>query len=164
MPMKIGDVEVTVEPRNAALAVDKLKYAPNEIKREVAEHIERFANELATDAAARIVRHPSNLWVKAGRARYLVKKKSLLSYSVQSPGGEVGKAEFITESMQGYKTPQGFRLFWVLTRYYHRPGGRGKGRVLWATYDDKAPTQVKEIQRVIDDAAARLTSEVNRVG
>lgn len=122
------------------------------MQNEVGDTIAEQGEKVSLSAVGRVNRHPSGLWRKAGSPRYPVKRKSALSVIVQTPGGAVGKAEAISEFAADYKTGQGRNLVNVLTSTYGRPGGSGGGRILYAAYDDLAPS--------IESAVANKALEV----
>lgn len=118
--------------------------------------------QIADDAAARVVKHPSGLWrapnkvrrrkgqvisVQRGRTfspEYQSVRNSELSSSVVAGS----RAEAITEFASQAFTPRGRRLVEVLNQYYDRTGGIGGGRVMWAAYDAREG----EWERTIDEA------------
>lgn len=134
-------------------AINRFAKLDGRMKSEVGDAVEQIGNKVSASAVGRVNRHPSGLWKKAGAARYPVKRDGQLNVTVQTPGGAVGKAEAISEFASTFKSPQGRNLISVLNSTYGRPGGSGGGRILYAAYDELAPSIESDIVRKVEEVA-----------
>lgn len=148
-------------PGGAKASVEALHKAPYDIKRAASSSIVKTGREIGKAASAKVRFHPSGLWRDISTARYSVRKKSLLTISVQATTGKAGKAEAITEWAKTASSNRGRNLVSVLDRYYNRKGGSGSGRVLWAAYDERENKYINEIETVVSEYAHRLQQAVN---
>lgn len=136
-----------------------------------------YALGIKRGAAARILPHPSGLWVNWSQLRYgddpeisyrsefsrsyYMTKRGDFWYQVHNGGGTAGRAKQIIEFARKGRTPQGHGLVRAIDRFYPRPSG---GRVLWAEYDEQRDALVADFQAAVEQAAADIQKEVGGNG
>lgn len=144
-----------------------LRNAKPTLKEDTVPVMKAAADRIARGAEARAFQHPSGLWRrKSGNLatpKYNVRKRGEYWYSVETPSGDAGRAEAISEFARLAVTPQGENLVNFLDFAYGRGGGSGNGRILWATADDIADSIIDEIQAATDKAAKDIEKQMGSV-
>lgn len=144
-----------------------LNGAQKTLKADTVPVMEAAAKRIASGAASRAVQHPSGLWrTPRGRTvspKYNVKKAGEYWFRVETPSGDAGRAEAVSEFARLAVTPQGAAMVRALDSAYGRGGGSGNGRILWATADDIADSIVDEIQAATDKAAKHIEKNMGSV-
>ena len=137
-----------------------LNGAQRTLKADTVPVMQAAAERIATGAMSRARQHPSGLWrTSRGRLvspKYNTKKVGEYWFRVETPSGDAGRAEAISEFARLAVTNQGAAMVRALDSTYGRGGGSGNGRILWAAADDLADSIVDEIQAATDVAAKHI--------
>lgn len=134
--------------------IRELRRAEPRIKERVHDKATEMAYGIASMAAGMVTQHPSGLWKHAGGPRYVVEERALLNVKVKTPGGNVGKAEAMSEFAS--KDVSGKKLGGTLSRIY----GRDPGRILWAAYDSRETSWIADVERIVAEVAAEVEGNI----
>lgn len=164
-------IKTELDPSSAVpVSVRALEKAPFDIKQRASKTMSQHARKITSAATSAAKTRPSGLWRNAGSPRYRVIKDTMLSVSVGTPGGAVGKAEAISEfaakggsggTRNSRYYPPRPDLARTLTGIYGRAGGAGGGRILWRVYDDGEDDYIKSMEDTVDKFAQELQQKVN---
>ncbi|WP_225749214.1 hypothetical protein [Paraeggerthella sp. Marseille-Q4926] len=157
------DVDVKIGGIDAVSAA--LRGAQPEVRRATVPVMEMAARSIASRATS--IANPSsphNLWRGSRgaslRPRYAADRRGPYWFRVETPGGNVGKAEAIAEFSRLAVTPQGGALVSALTSAHGRPGGAGNGRILWRAADGMSDDVYSSVRRAVDAAAASIEGKM----
>lgn len=92
--------------------------------------------------------------------KYNVKQKGPYWFRVETPSGQIGKAEAIAEFASLAVTSQGGSLVRALNSKYGRPGGSSGGRILWQAADELSPSIYSSMERAVAAAADEIQAKV----